>query len=339
MEQHSAEPDFTPSRADRPGGPPSRAPDREGHLVPALAASALAKSYHAGLSGCTARVQALRHVDLRVEQGEAVGLLGPAGSGKSTLLLCLAGVLQPDNGSLSWFGRGADEGGPPPGVAYVSQHRSSYPFMTVREAVEYHAMLRDTAVADRAAAVEAALEDTGLGPMAGALVGTIPHPGAARLAIAQALAGRPRVLLLDETLSGLLPSERRDIAVIVRRLADRAMTVVVATEAMEVLDGIASRIAIMLDGRIAAIVTPSTLRGTRMLELTIATSVEPGRPFGTRVAEEPRRQVLRLPLDGTTAEAILARCQACGIRVITSRIIVARDGLCDPGRASAIRGI
>ena len=158
--------------------------------------------------------------------------------------------------------------------------------------------------------------------------------------IAQALAAGPRILLLDETLSALLPSERRDVAVIIRRLVDRGMTVVVAAEAMEALDGIASRIAIMLDGRIAAIVAPSTLRGARMLELTIATSGEPGRPFGTRVAEaEPRPQVVRLPLEGTTAEAILARCQASGIRVITSRVIRARDGVRDPDRTSGIRGL
>ena len=270
MESHPTDPSFTPSRAVGPGGP-SRALNDECIAAPALAVSALARSYHAGASGCSARVQALRHIDLRVEQGEAVGILGPPGSGKSTLLLCLAGILRPDAGSLAWFGRAADVGGPPPGIAYVSQHRSAYPFMTVREAVEYHAMLRDTAVGDRPVAVEAAIEDTNLGALAGALVGTISHVSAARLAIAQALASRPRVVLLDETLSGLLPSERRDIAVIVRRMVDRAMTVVVAAEVMEVLDGIASRIAIVLDGRIAAIVAPPAPRAARTLELGGAT--------------------------------------------------------------------
>ncbi|HKR09569.1 MAG TPA: ATP-binding cassette domain-containing protein, partial [Gemmatimonadaceae bacterium] len=105
---------------------------------------------------------AVREVSLDIYRGETVGVVGRPGSGKTTLLLCLAGLLRPDAGSITWFGEQVTGHHVPPGLAYVPQRSGYYSFLTVREALEYYATLHDLSSANRAAQVEAALRDVGL---------------------------------------------------------------------------------------------------------------------------------------------------------------------------------
>jgi hypothetical protein len=87
-----------------------------------------------------------------------------------------------------------------------------------------------------------------------------------------------------------------------------------------------SRIAVMLEGRVVLVADAAVLRRSRALELTVATPALARRIFGARVAEVARdRHVLRLPLDGTSPEAILARCQEYGIRVERSRVVLSHE--------------
>jgi ABC-type multidrug transport system ATPase subunit len=283
------------------------------------------KSYRAGVAGCAAAVAAVRGVDLDVAAGEALGVLGPPGAGKSTLLLCLAGLLRPDAGTIAWFERSADEAGRPPGIVYVPDRAAHYAFMTVREAVEYHAMLRDVA-GQGTSVIDVALEQAGLAAVAATRVGDVPWSIGPRLSLAQALVGSPRVLLLDETLSGLDPRSRREIAVMLRTLVDRGMTVIAAAETLDSVDDLVTRVAVMLAGEMTGPVDFPAVPRQRVLELTVATPALARRIFGARVAEglwDPH--VLKVPLEGTSPEAILARCRASGIRVESSRVIADID--------------
>ena len=288
----------------------------------AISVRGLGKTYRAGITGCSARVDAIRDIDLDIEPGIILGVLGPPAAGKSTLLLCLAGLLKPDAGSIRWFGRPADDGGRPPGIAYVSERSAHYGFMTVRESVEYQAVVRDGARRTPSDAVERALDGAGLLGVAAMRVDALPWSVRAQLSIAQALAAAPRVLILDETLSGLEPAARRDIARTLRALASAGTSVLVASETFGILDGLAPRVAIVIGGRVTGPVDATALQRPAILELTVTTPAVARRLFGARVAEHARdREVLRVSLDGTTPEAILARCRACGIRVEASRIV------------------
>ena len=320
---------FTTLRASSPGGVAALPvhPGRAGST--AVAVRSLIRSYSAGIRGCSAQVVALRGVDLDVPRGFALGLLGPAGAGKSTLLLCLAGLLRPDSGTIRWFGRPADEGGPAAGIAYVPERPTAYGFMSVREAIEYHAVVHDLAGRDRELAVAEAIDRTGLVALAEASVSSLSLPDSDRLALARALVGRPRLLLLDETMSSLDPRARRDLAAALRQLVAEGTTAVIAASDLAALDQVVTRVAVMVDGRIVTVTDPASLRRARAIELTIirprALHAE-GASSASRCAEpDPETDVIRIPLENTTPEAVLARCRQCGLGVQRSRIVLADE--------------
>ena len=300
--------------------------------VAAVAARGISKTYRAGVAGCSAKVDALQRVSIDIAAAEAVGVVGPSGAGKSTLLLCLAGMLRPDAGTIAWFGRPSDEAGRPPGIAYVSHHPAPSTALSVREAVEYHTTLRGVSPPERASAVDAALAAAGLANAQSTLVAGLSRAGTIRLSLAQAIVGRPRLLLLDDPLAATTPSERREIAGILHDLRKGGAALVIAAEDLDGLESIASRIALLIAGEITMTVEAEALRRARALELTVVAPAVARRVFGTRVAEVGwDRRTLRVPLDGTTPEAILARCQACGIRVERSRVVVMPEASTDFG--------
>ena len=327
MSIHGAIPSTSSPRAAGPGAVGAASDDGllpvSPGTPPAVSIRDLARSYRAGIAGCSVHVEAVRAATLDIEAGATVGIVGPVGAGKSTLLLCMAGLLRPDRGTLAWFGRVADDAGRPPGVVYVPERATHYGFMTVREAIEHHVLLRDGSVtAGGEDTVAAAVSGAGLDGVADARIGELPWRVGPQLSVAQALAGRPRVLMLDETLSGLGPSARRHIVATLRTLALHGTAIVAAAATLEGLGGLASRVATMVDGCVSPLSEPSSLSPPPALELTVLVPAAGGRAPGSRVAEGTwERRVVRIPLEDTTPEAILSRCRACGIRVEGSRVV------------------
>ena len=146
----------------------------------------------------------LDRVGLEVAPAEIVGLLGPSGSGKSTLLRVIAGLLPPDAGRVLLDG--ADVTRRPAhrrGIGLVFQDEQLFPHRSVAENVGFGLRMQRTAPADVAARVGELLELVGLAGYGGRGVASLSGGEAKRVALARSLAPRPRVLLLDEPLTGL----------------------------------------------------------------------------------------------------------------------------------------
>lgn len=218
----------------------------------ALSVRGLSKAYRSGPKTRSHSVAALRDVSLDVAAGEIVGLVGRPGAGKSSLLLCLAGLLRPDQGSISWFGEPVTGHHVPPGLAYVPQRAGYYSFLTVREALEYYATLHDLSRANRAAQVEAALREVCLHVHATRRVSSLSASLVQRLGLAQSLIGSPRAMLLDETLCGEGLLFDRDIVSLLTRLTRRGVTIILAAPNPVELHRVAARIISIVDGRAVA---------------------------------------------------------------------------------------
>src|SRR6185436_20285926 len=106
--------------------------------MPVLAIRSLRKSFLFGPAQSARRTEALAGVDLEVDEGEIVGIVGGKGAGKTTLLLCAAGLLRRDAGSIKWCGAPFAVGGCPPGLSFLPSVPTYYPFLTVREVFDYY---------------------------------------------------------------------------------------------------------------------------------------------------------------------------------------------------------
>jgi ABC-type multidrug transport system ATPase subunit len=224
----------------------------------ALTLIGISKCYHAGVQGCSASVRALSGVSLRVRGGEVLGITGASGAGKSTLLLCAAGLLRPDAGSVLWFGTPhgdrALSGGRAP--AYVPSHPVYYPFLTVREVLEDCGASAGATARERRSLVQWAARAAALEEHLHERVGAGPPSRSRQLALALALAARPGLLLLDDTLTELGTRAFASIARTLGAVSARGMAIVITARRAEVLRGVATRWMTLADGTLREVPLP-----------------------------------------------------------------------------------
>lgn len=202
---------------------------------------------------------ALEHVDFVVPTGSLTALLGPSGSGKSTLLRTIAGLDQPDTGTITINGR--DVTRVPPqrrGIGFVFQHYAAFKHMTVRDNVAYGLKIRKRPKAEIKEKVDNLLEVVGLSGFQGRYPNQLSGGQRQRMALARALAVDPQVLLLDEPFGALDAKVREDLRAWLRRLHDEVhvTTVLVTHDQAEALD-VADRIAVLNKGRIEQVGSPT----------------------------------------------------------------------------------
>ena len=204
---------------------------------------------------------ALEDVTLSVETGSLTALLGPSGSGKSTLLRIVAGLEQPDAGTVSLDGE--DVTGVPPqarGVGFVFQHYAAFKHMTVRRNVAFGLEIRRRPKAEIAARVDELLELVQLRGLADRYPAQLSGGQRQRMALARALAVEPGVLLLDEPFGALDARVRRELRRWLRRLHDEQhVTTVIVTHDQEEAMDVADEIALMHAGRIEQVGGPREL--------------------------------------------------------------------------------
>ena len=195
------------------------------------------------------RITAVDNVDLTVRAGDVYGYLGPNGAGKTTSLRMLLGLIRPDEGSATLFGRDPLLEGARAldGVAGFVEAPRFYPYLTGRRNLELVAALDGDGAAAR---IDEALDTVDLADRARDKVGGYSHGMRQRLGIAGALLRAPRLLLLDEPTTGLDPAGMRDMRALIRRLADQGMTVLLSSHLMAEVEELCDRVAIVSSGRV-----------------------------------------------------------------------------------------
>jgi branched-chain amino acid transport system ATP-binding protein len=199
-------------------------------------------------------VRAVDGVSFSVEAGERVALIGPNGAGKTTCFNLLSGQGEPDSGRISFNEK--DITSLPPrerfrlGVGRTFQVAETFVSMTVAENIEV--------VSPSAAPV---LKELGIEKLADQVCSTLAYGDLKRVELAMALAGRPKLLLMDEPTAGMAAGERQSLMSFVEELSRREGIAVLFTEHdMDVVFGFATRIVVMHQGKIVASGTPAEIR-------------------------------------------------------------------------------
>ena len=189
-------------------------------------------------------------VSIDVRAGEILGLIGPNGAGKSTLFNAIAGVRKPTQGRISFEGRDVTDLGAPErcalGIARTFQVVKSFETMSVVENVMVGAFQRTSSSREAREKARKVLDFTGLAARENAMAQELTPPEKRRLEVARALATEPKLLLLDEAMTGLTPAEARQGVELVRTIRERGVTIVMVEHVMEIVMPLVDR-AIVLD--------------------------------------------------------------------------------------------
>jgi branched-chain amino acid transport system ATP-binding protein len=210
---------------------------------------------------------AVRAVSLEVRRGDLLGIIGPNGAGKTTLFNVIAGYYRPEEGRIVFEGR--DVTGLPAhaisrlGLTRTFQIVKPFGNLSVADNVMIGALTRLQRVRDARGEAQRVIALCGLGPHAAARARALPIGLRKRLEVARALATRPRLLLLDEVMAGLNPSELSGIIDLVRRVHAEGVTLIVIEHVMAAMMRLAQRIVMLHHGEKIAEGTPEEIAHDR----------------------------------------------------------------------------
>lgn len=225
-----------------------------------------------GISKSFRGLRAVYRASLEVKQGSIVSLIGPNGAGKTTMFNMAAGVFRPDEGSIHFDGRRIDGLRPDQichaGIGRTFQIVKPFKELTALENVLVGALRaeRDVRVARRKA--DAVLDRLGMADKRNQPAAQLTLPERKRLEVARALAGEPKLLLLDEVMAGLRPTETDQMVAVFREInAKTGMTILLIEHVMRAVMALSERVVVLHHGEIIANGTPdSVVRDPAVLE-------------------------------------------------------------------------
>ena len=224
---------------------------------------------------------AVDDVSFSVEEGEIFGILGPNGAGKTTTVECISGLRRPDGGSVRVVGYDPvrDRAAVTARVGVQLQHSELQPNLRVGEALELFSSLYEEPADWREL-----LDVLGLGPQLKTRFAKLSGGQQQRLSIALALVGDPTVAILDELTTGLDPAARRDTWDLINAVRDRGVTIVLVTHFMAEAERLCDRVAVIDEGRVAALDSPAGL--TSHIEIDQRIRFVPSEPLDDAVLAE-----------------------------------------------------
>lgn len=201
-------------------------------------------------------LRAVNAASLTVEEGRVTAVIGPNGAGKTTLFALIAGFLTPTSGRVAYDGD-LITGIPAHllarrGITRTFQIVQPFAGLSVLQNIAVGSHLHISGRAAALAAAEEVAALVGLSPMLHQPAATLTVAGRKRLELARALATSPKLLLLDEVLAGLNPSEIRDMIPIIRAIAARGVTILMIEHVMQAVMSLADQIYVLVEGRVIA---------------------------------------------------------------------------------------
>ena len=214
------------------------------------------------------RLRVLHALDLTVRRGEILGLIGPNGAGKTTTFKCLLGLLRPSAGEVRFEGRPLDVQ-QRAAIGFLPEQPYFYDYLTVRETLSLYAHLYGQHGRAARARVAEVIELVQLSHKQKAPLRTLSKGTMQRVGIAQAILNHPRLLILDEPMSGLDPIGRHAMRELIRSLHAGGTTVIFSSHILPDAEALCDRVAILTGGRLREIVDIRLAAGAAVYHLVI----------------------------------------------------------------------
>jgi ABC-2 type transport system ATP-binding protein len=197
--------------------------------------------------------RALEPLHLTVEEGELFGFLGPNGAGKTTTLKILMGLVFPTAGSAKILGRDWTDPAIKAQIGFLPEQPYFYDYLTARELLNYYGQLSGIPAKDRKRSIAEVLARVGLSDVEGLQLRKFSKGMLQRVGIAQAILHKPKLVFLDEPMSGLDPIGRREVRDLMAQLKTEGTTVFFSTHILSDAEALCDRVAIIHKGQLRGV--------------------------------------------------------------------------------------
>jgi ABC-2 type transport system ATP-binding protein len=220
--------------------------------MPAIETIALEKSYTTGFWRKKRKI-ALRPLTLSVEEGDVFGYLGPNGAGKTTTLKLLMGLIFPSRGEARILGRDVNDPRVKAQIGFLPEQPYFYDYLTAGELLNYYAQLSGVPAKERSRRVSEVLDRVGMAENAGTQLRKFSKGMLQRVGLAQAIVHDPKLVFLDEPMSGLDPIGRREVRDIIQSLKDEGKTIFFSTHILSDAEALCDRVAVLNRGELRGV--------------------------------------------------------------------------------------
>jgi ABC-2 type transport system ATP-binding protein len=287
--------------------------------APAIETQNLTKEYPHGFLHLK-RKTSLENLTMQVEDGEVFGFLGPNGAGKSTTIKLLMGIIFPTAGSARMLGKPVSDVSMHRDIGYLPEQPYFYDYLTAAEVLDYFARFHGFSAAERKERVQKMLQRVGLETAGKIQLRKFSKGMLQRVGLAQAILHDPKLVILDEPMSGLDPVGRREVRDIILDLKNAGKTILFSTHILSDAEMLCDRVGVIAGGQLRGVGAPGSIVGVKSLGMEIIfelTDSGAAQIEGIRAKAAKSGANYRMNASEAQLYAALAELQEAGAKIIS----------------------
>jgi ABC-2 type transport system ATP-binding protein len=262
--------------------------------------------------------RSLEGLTMQVADGEVFGFLGPNGAGKSTTIKLLVGLIFPDAGTARILGKPITDIAMHRDIGYLPEQPYFYDYLTAAEMLDYFARFHDLTAAERRARVTRMLKKVGLETAGKIQLRKYSKGMLQRVGLAQAILHDPKVVILDEPMSGLDPIGRREVRDIILELKQQGRTVLFSTHILSDAEMLCDRVGVIVSGKLQGVGAPEEIVGVAAQGMEILFEKAEGSAANAILAKATKTGGrYRLQIPEAELYATLEQLKAAGARILS----------------------
>jgi len=262
----------------------------------------------------------LEGLTMRVEDGEVFGFLGPNGAGKSTTIKLLMGIIFPTSGSAQILGKPVSDVSMHRDIGYLPEQPYFYDYLTAAEVLDYFARFHGFSAAERKEHVQRLLKKVGLETAGKIQLRKYSKGMLQRVGLAQAILHDPKVVILDEPMSGLDPVGRREVRDIILELKNAGKTILFSTHILSDAETLCDRVGVIAGGKLRGVGAPGTILGVKPVGMEIVFELADGGPLPEKLRSKAIKAGAnyRIGISESELYGTLEDLRAAGAKVISA---------------------
>jgi ABC-2 type transport system ATP-binding protein len=286
-------------------------------MTPAIEIENLSMEYPYGFLHLKMK-RSLENLNMQVGNGEVFGFLGPNGAGKSTTIKLLMRLIFPTSGTARILGKSIEDVSIHGEIGYLPEQPYFYDYLTAAELLEYFVRFHKLTAADRRARVQIMLKKVGLDTAKKIQLRKYSKGMLQRVGLAQAILHDPKVVVLDEPMSGLDPLGRREVRDIILELKKDGRTVLFSTHILSDAEMLCDRVGVIVGGKLRGVGTPGEIVGIQTQGMEILFELDsPGQSFPLLEKATKTGERYRLQLPEAELYSALDELKAAGARILS----------------------